>query len=168
MVKNAPLLQGSVTSSTSVGIMGPMSCATVPVTVSLNAADFAALINSAKPVSVLLYDIRLEAQSGTIGFSLLSAYPFMPGNISGTIIPQGRTIAVTEAHVGSIALPDTMKRRIESMANPYLYDSLFEQGFKLGSIVSGVDTITVSGYMCPGLITFNTDGTITIDKSVVR
>ncbi|PJE63802.1 hypothetical protein COU89_01350 [Candidatus Roizmanbacteria bacterium CG10_big_fil_rev_8_21_14_0_10_45_7] len=145
-----------------------MSCATVPVTVSLTAADFAALINSAKPVSVLLYDIRLEARSGAIGFSMLSAYPFMPGNISGTIIPQGKHISVTEAYVGSIAVPDAMKRRIESMANPYLYDSLLAQGFKLGSISSGIDTITVSGYMCPGLITFNTDGTIAIDKSVVR
>lgn len=154
--------------SAGVGIVGPTSCATVPVTISLNSADFAALINSAKPISVLLYDVRLEARSGAIGFSLLSAYPFLPGNISGTIIPQGRNIIVTEAYVGSIPVSDAMKRRVESMANPYLYDSLFEQGFELGSISSGIDTITVSGLMCPGLITFNTDGTITIDKSVVH
>ncbi|MCR4326380.1 MAG: hypothetical protein NUV52_01865 [Candidatus Roizmanbacteria bacterium] len=167
MVRDAPLMQKTAASA-GVGFVGPTSCATVAVTVSLNAADFAALINSAKPVSVLLYDIRLEARSGEIGFSLLSAYPFLPGNISGTIIPQGRHISVVQAYVGSIPVSDNLKRRIESMANPYLYDSLFDQGFKLGSISSTIDNITVSGYMCPGLITFNADGTITIDKSVVK
>ena len=155
-------------SSGAYGIRAPGDCATQPIELDLTGGELAEILNKAKPVSILLYNIRLDVRDQKIIGSVTSAYPFLPGSLSGIGTLQGTTFTIFEAYIGPVPIPQSIISRIGQKANSYFNDLLIDYGFKLTNSQIRNNRIHISALICPGLLQRDAAGNWIVDTTVVH
>lgn len=161
-------LVSNKSSTLAYGIMAPGSCATQPIELNFTGGELAEILNKAKPISILLYNIRIDVHDQKIIFSVTSAYPFFPGSLSGTGTLHDRTFTISEGYNGLVPIPKSLLSLIEKKANMYFNDLLKDNGFKLMNVQILDGRIHVSAFICPGLLKKNTMGNWVVDTTVVQ
>lgn len=150
------------------GIMAPGNCATQPIELDLTGGELAEILNKAKPVSIFLYNIRLDVRDQKIVGSVTSAYPFFPGSLSGNGTLQGTTLTILEGYNGLVPIPQPLISLIGQKANSYFKDLLSDYGFKLMNVQIHDNRIYISAFICPGLLKRDAFGNWAVDTRVVR